>query len=305
MSGHDEGGTAGRSQFDEIVALLSEAHTTAVPAAVRDSLMVAARTHPQNTPVIVAASPVDAYLRQVRSFADVAASVEGGQWALQAAPYGWSLHGLVAHLLQIERYFERTIGLADGPIEPDETDHLRMGAAAIDRELQRDAGLTLADWVAVTDRIGPSLKDLDLDRQVTFHQWPFPIGSLLVARSFELWTHADDLRRALAAPLEAPGSADIRLMSDVSVRSLPLAAHVVARSVPDGEVRMVLTGRGGGTWDLGLGAGGDRLVTVVADVVDYCRMASRRIAPSDLRIMVEGDASVAAMLLQAASIVSV
>ncbi len=102
-----------------------------------------------------------------------------------------------------------------------------------------------------------------------------------------------------------PAPADVRVMSDTSVSSLPMAIYVVAEQVPDCTARVVLTGDGGGVWDLQVGAGGAERVTIVADAVAYCRVASRRIGVNELAASVEGDAALAERLLTAATIIAV
>ncbi len=109
--------------------------------------------------------------------------------------------------------------------------------------------------------------------------------SLLVARGFELWTHADDVRRATGRPLGSPIDEDLRTMSDHSVRSLELIQPFLPEAPALVPLRVVLTGSGGGTWDLG--PAGDEPAVLVADVVDYCRLASQRIEPDELTVTVE------------------
>ena len=65
--------------------------------------------------------------------------------------------------------------------------------------------------------------------------------------------------------------------------------------------RIVLTGPGGGTWDTALGLGetpGEPDATLVLDVVDYCRLAARRLAPDEVRFTAEGDEVLARQMLE-------
>ncbi len=78
---------------------------------------------------------------------------------------------------------------------------------------------------------------------------------------------------------------------------------LVALSTPSPAPRVVLTGNGGGTFDLGDPSRRDTILVV--DVVDYCRLAARRIAPDDLDMDVEGDRAVADRLLAAARVFAV
>ena len=65
-----------------------------------------------------------------------------------------------------------------------------------------------------------------------------------------------------------------------------------------------ITGDGGGDWLIPLGfaeAGETPDVVLTADVVDWCRVASERLAPGALPREVEGDATLAADLAAASS----
>ena len=69
--------------------------------------------------------------------------------------------------------------------------------------------------------------------------------------------------------------------------------------------RIVLTGRGGGVWNqplqLGLEAG-EPSVTIVADAVEFCRLAAQRIAPADLDAEIDGPMDLAITVLRGASV---
>jgi hypothetical protein len=73
-------------------------------------------------------------------------------------------------------------------------------------------------------------------------------------------------------------------------------------------VHLVLTGPGGGTWDVAVGdsavhlAGGESSsVSIVADVVAFCRLFANRISPADLDVHVTGDERRATSVLAAAA----
>ena len=93
-------------------------------------------------------------------------------------------------------------------------------------------------------------------------------------------------------------------MTDLAVRLLP---HGVAR-VAGGtqlDVHLVLTGPGGGTWDVALG---DRVgaaevpeVGIVADGVGFCRLVANRIGPDELGAHVTGTTAHAGAVLAGAA----
>lgn len=254
------------------------------PPSLRSDLVAAARASRVSAP---ASTPLEVYEHQAAALASLLADLRPDEWASAASPYRWDVHGLVAHLVAIERLMESTLGLGPAP-DGATAGHLDVGVELVERLRQGDPAATVAAWDAAVERIvahlhSPGAPDDDLD--TPFHGWPFHLGSLLVARGFELWTHADDVRRATGRPLGSPIDEDLRTMSDHSVRSLELIQPFLPEAPALVPLRVVLTGSGGGTWDLG--PAGDEPAVLVADVVDYCRLASQRIEPDELTVTVE------------------
>jgi len=240
--------------------------------------------------------------RQVASMTELLVGLEDDEWQMGVAPYAWTVHGLIAHLLAVERYMAGLIGL-DAPAVEGVEDHLAMGADMIAAELAGGVRRTFSAWKAqATDTIATIRSRPEaLDDRVVFHGWPVSVDTLLVVRAFEVWTHADDIRRATARPMQTPPPRDLRAMSMFSVGTLPL---LVPTELVKGPARIVLTGPGGGTFDLD-GPGTVRTVTLVADIVDYCRTAARRIDIEELPKIVEGDRDQAHALLTAARVLAV
>ena len=124
------------------------------------------------------------------------------------------------------------------------------------------------------------------------HGMRLPLGALLVARAFELWTHDNDIRRVAGRPATMPDPPTLALMT-----------RLAARLLPDAAARTGLTGPGGGSWDIAVGAGPPDPVSIriVADAVGFCRLVANRAAPADLDLHVTGDPGRAAGVLAAAS----
>ena len=78
-----------------------------------------------------------------------------------------------------------------------------------------------------------------------------PLCTLLIVRAFELWTHENDIRRAMGWAASVPDPSTLRLMTELAARLLPQAGAGLGEPV---DVRLVLTGPGGGTWDVTVGA---------------------------------------------------
>ena len=112
----------------------------------------------------------------------------------------------------------------------------------------------------------------------------------------------------MAEPVDEPPPPVLHCMASASVGSLALAVLGLDEPPGPATAHVVLTGHGGGTWDLvlpGATEGDEPGVTLIADVVDYCRVVSRRLDIDDLEMTTEGDASLAVTLLKASQFVAV
>jgi hypothetical protein len=129
-----------------------------------------------------------------------------------------------------------------------------------------------------------------------------PLGALLVVRAFELWTHDNDIRRAVARPPAVPDPATLGLMTDLAARLLPQGAAQAGLCEP-ADVHLVLTGPGGGTWDVVVGDGVPGLagVGIVTDAVGFCRLVAARVTPGELDACLTGPAGRVTQVLAAAS----
>ncbi|MGD0605395.1 MAG: hypothetical protein ABSA53_17550 [Streptosporangiaceae bacterium] len=138
--------------------------------------------------------------------------------------------------------------------------------------------------------------------EVAMHGMRLPLSALLVVRAFELWTHDNDIRRAVGLPVTVPDPSTLALMTRLAAGLLPYAAARTGLREPV-NVRLVLTGPGGGTWDIAVGEGQPDPVSIriVADAAGFCRLVANRVTPADLDPHVTGDPGRAAGVLAAAS----
>ena len=123
-----------------------------------------------------------------------------------------------------------------------------------------------------------------------------------MVRAFELWVHDNDIRRAVGLPPSVPDTPVLRMMSDLAARLLPYAAARAGLREPV-DVHLVLTGPGGGTWEITLGHSPPEPadVVIVTDAVGFCRLAGNRVTPADLDVHITGDSGRAADVLAAAT----
>ena len=219
------------------------------------------------------------------------------------------------HLLAIEGYVSTRLGVAPPPTQTafrppagTENDHRAMTERTVAAYSAGDPTETATAWRDLVDANLAHLEHLgehDLAARVSLHGLDLSVGSMLGTRIFEVWTHSDDIRRAIGRPVEAPDTSRLRLMSNIAVRALPLGLLLAGIDDSGRTVRVVLTGDGGGEWvqPLTLGAEpGPPDATVVADVVDFCRLAAQRLGPAEIPHRIEGDDQVVRDVLVGAQV---
>ena len=254
------------------------------------------------------AGAAEAFAGQVDALLDTLDGLHDPDWLSPVAAYPWTVHDLAAHLLAVARYAG---GLVTGDADPSLVGgHIEMSEAVVAAERVRNPAATLTDLRAALSDVVTVAVGLGTDRHddvVEPHGLPMRLGDYLVALTFEMWTHGDDVRAASGRPLRVPPPEVLHTMADLSVTSLPLLALLLPGTPPPADVHVVLTGDGGGTWDVRLGdpSADPPHAELVADVVDYCRVVARRIDPGALDAGVDGDPSVIVSLLEAARAIAV
>src|SRR5215470_16856854 len=225
---------------------------TAVPDGLRERVLLAsarARVAGLAVPEIGAASPTEAFGRAAAAFCALLDALREEDWQ-QPVIRGLDVRGLVGHLIGVEE--DVHLALAGDPVVAN-ADHVASTSQAAARQAGRDAALSTADWqraIARTlDLVGA---EGSADRPVAVHGIILPMSDLLLARTFEIWTHENDIRAATGHPPTTPDATSLRPMTSLAVRLLPFGAIRTGLAGPIG-VHLVLTGRGGGTWDLVVG----------------------------------------------------
>lgn len=284
--------------------VLAQASESPPPSSLLPQLLGAATgARPAGLPTIGAepAGPLESFRSQIDVLTELFEHLDDDQWALPAHPYQWTLHELLGHLIGVEEYTGAVFGLWQQPqVSGSGDDHLARTDTHVAARAGRSPAESLAEWRALVDAVIDHVAQGGSDRladEVTYEGWPFHVDSVLVARTFELWTHADDIRRAIGDALDVPAAPVLRAMSSVSVGSLPAAVLVVNPEQAGRAFKVVLTGPGGGTWQFG-DPGAAPEATLVADVVDYCRVVARRIDPADLDADIVGDRQLVLDLLE-------
>lgn len=249
------------------------------------------------------AEPRDAFDRAIESLDELLASLCRDDWD-RPAIRNLSVQGLVGHLVGVERAFAAV--LADPECAHARADHVESTDRVALAQAGRAPAATMADWrSAVTDtRRALDAPTASADSPLGLHGVRLPLGSLLTVRTFELWTHEEDIRRATDRALSAPDDGTLRLMTDLAVA---LVSATLGRGNPERPAqRLVLTGAAGGTWripspEAGALRGPPTGAVVVMETVGFCRLVANRLDPSAGVVSVSGDPEVANELFAAAA----
>ncbi len=257
-----------------------------------------ARQAGHTVPEVPRISPDEAFSRAADAFYGLLCALGEQDWRLHVLR-DLDVQGLAGHLIGVEEDVQRA--LSDDPVV-EHQDHVTSTQPAADRQAGRAVAATRADWRGAADRTLELVRDADMTAEVTVWGIPLPLGAALVARAFELWTHENDIRRVAGLPASVPDASTLRLMTELATSMLPFGAMLAGLQGPI-NLRLVLTGAGGGTWDVVIGGDAPEPATVgiVTDVVDFCRLAANRLDPADLDMHVTGDQGRAVGVLAAAA----
>jgi uncharacterized protein (TIGR03083 family) len=275
-----------------------------LPAGLRDRVLAAAfeaRAGGRALPSVPEISPVDAFSRAADAFLGLLTALPAGAWGTPVLR-DLDVQGLVGHLAGVEDDVQRALA---GDPDVACADHVRSTQPAAERQSGRSPADTRREWRAAAEQTLARVRGADLDATVLLHGMRLPLRSVLVVRAFELWTHENDIRRVAGLPESVPDAATLRLMTELSVRMLPVGVARVTDAVPPANVHLVLTGAGGGTWDVVLGRRQDATavsdVGIVADAVRFCRLVADRIGPDQVGAQVTGASALASTVLSGAA----
>ncbi len=273
-----------------------------VPAGLRERVLEAswqARAAGRSVPEVQEISPAEAFSRAADAFYGLLCALADEDWA-RPVLRDLNVQGLVGHLIGVEEDVHRCLA---GDPSVAEADHVSSTQAAATRQAGRPPAATRSEWRHETERSLDLVRAAgDLEADVAVHGMRLPLGALLVVRAFELWIHDNDIRRVAGLPASVPDGSTLRLMTELAARMLPYGATLTGLREPV-SLHLVLTGPGGGTWDVTVGgrAGDPAPVSIVTDAVGFCRLVANRVDAADLDLHVTGDPGRAVDVLAAAA----
>ena len=212
--------------------------TASLPAGLRERVMAAThdvRPAGLSLPEVSADSPAEAFSHAADAFYRTLCVLRDGDWRLPVLR-DLDVQGLVGHLIGVENDVQRAMSGDPGVAS---ADHVQSTQPVALGQAGRPPAATRADWRRAADRTLAQLRDLDA--VVALHGFPLPVRDLLVARTFELWTHENDIRTAAWLPLSAPAPSTLRPMTRLATALLPFGAALSDLREPI-SVHLVLTG---------------------------------------------------------------
>lgn len=160
-------------------------------------------------PVEDPAGLIHVWNEAITSFRDVAGTVAEGDWTTPTELPGWSVADVVAHVVGIERSIAGD-GLPEHTPDWEKLPHVRgdfgrLTEIDVDsrRGTVRDCVLAELDEVIARrhHQLLTQLEQSDALGTVTGpFGWELPFPRLMQVRIFDIWTHEQDIRRAVAQP---------------------------------------------------------------------------------------------------------
>lgn len=233
------------------------------------------------------ADACDTHLIESERFELLVQRLGDEQWAaaLDAQEFaGWTVRDLHAHVASNEALLAQALGAPIGVPEIDDSNEQRT-AAVIERHRTMSTTDTVAEYRRArlaADRSARDRSDVGLDEPISFWGQPMRARDALVLRSFETWTHADDIRRAVGLPSSPPPAPVIKRMSMTAASWLPMAIAATTPDHHDKTIVLDLTGPGGDRYHVSLGDLDRDLADVTPDavlhidVVAFCQGVGKR-----------------------------
>jgi uncharacterized protein (TIGR03083 family) len=253
--------------------------------------------------VVVPASGVDAYTEVAEEFAAEIASLPPD--ARGAVTFnGLTVHELVGHLGLTDEIFLDAM-TSDAP------KRTAIDAAAVEQATYESLDDIRAksfddlfrEWQHAAAEVRDAAPSAAREKRTVLG---YSLDDALVIRAFETWTHLDDVRDRIDRAGFVPSAATLRSMADLSIRVVPFALAATGRAHPGTSMRIVLTGPGGGSWDVPLAPGepvaAEPETVLTVDIVDWCHRFADRIEPDVLAFEVDGESSFAADVVAAAPV---
>jgi uncharacterized protein (TIGR03083 family) len=239
-----------------------------------------------------AAASLSAFIKTAAELADLFDTLSADDWNRPTRIDGARVRDIVVHLVGVERYVLGCIDRREPLDAPRREDHWPVSRLAAAELAEAPVETVSQAWWSEVLALLAACAELGPDHELAYHHLAGTLQGMLVVRTFELWTHGNDIRDATGRPADVLDEERLSLMVAELMRVLPLGLALSGCPQPGRTARLTLKGTGGGSFDVPLdpaGTVGPPDITLTADVIDLCRLAANRLSPDELEVRVEGD----------------
>jgi uncharacterized protein (TIGR03083 family) len=269
--------------------------------------------------VVAGSSPIDVHRIELARAILLLRDLTVDDWARPVDPpefAGWTVHDVVVHLVANESLLAAQLGVPVPGIAETATDNEGRTTQARARHAGRPPASAVGELEAAAEAAHAEVAargEARLDEPIDWWGVRFTTGLALLVRSFETWTHADDIRRAIGAGMVVPPPGSLLTMTHAACGLVPTMLAVRGADHSGRLLRFRFTDLGGAAWDIDLGrAGGVRPAgdgavdaEIVTDAAATCRGVSARLDPRELRYDVVGDERLARDVVDALPVLAV
>jgi uncharacterized protein (TIGR03084 family) len=206
-------------------------------------------------------------------------------WDRATPAAGWAVRDQISHLAffddaavsamtepEVFAAMVDTALAADDPMR----EHLHRGRSLSGEEL-------LVWWRTSRSAMIEATRSLPADARVPWFGPPMGTLSFVSARLMETWAHGQDVADALRE--SRPGTARLRHIAHLGVRTRTFSYVVRGLDPPTGPVEVTLTGPGGELWQWGEGDTSD---SVRGRALDFCLVVTQRRNVADTSLVISG-----------------
>ncbi|GAB2927424.1 TIGR03084 family metal-binding protein [Rhodococcus aerolatus] len=235
-------------------------------------------------------SPADAVLADLRAEGDaldaLVAPLDAAGWATPTPAAGWDVAHQVAHLAWTDEASRHAVDGGAGwqaLLARAAEDPAGFVDAAADEGAHRPPEELLDGWRDGRRALAAALAAVPDGTRIAWFGPPMSAASMATARLMETWAHGRDVADALGVAV--PVTDRVRHVCHLGVRTRGFAHVVHGLDVPEGDVRVELTGPSGDTWTWGAADAADR---VTGPAEDFALLVTQRRHRDDLALTATG-----------------
>ncbi len=207
-------------------------------------------------------------------------------WDRPTPADGWSIRDTISHLA----FFDETGTLAATDAEAFAANTREMMALPEPMSLSLNRGRAMEgaevlDWfIRARTNMVQVFRGLNAKARLPWYGPAMGALSFATARLMETWAHGQDVVDTLGASREPTDR--LRHVAHIGVRARAFSYAANHRSVPEGEVTVLLTGPSGDRWTWNEKDNNENVVS--GDALDFCLVVVQRRHLADTRLRVTG-----------------